>query len=63
MILDAGQRVIGPVHCEECGLLYSPGDIEDEREHRKAHSRLDNLFTIRVRRNTHLRDKLLKGEP
>lgn len=48
MIIDAGQRVIGPVHCEECGLLYSPGDIEDEKEHRKAHSRLDNLFSIRV---------------
>ncbi|ODM93160.1 N-acetyltransferase ESCO2 [Orchesella cincta] len=48
MILDAGQKEIGPVFCAECGLLYSPGDIEDEKEHRKAHSRLENLFCIRL---------------
>jgi len=54
MVLDAGQKVIGPIHCEECGLLYSPGDIEDEREHRKAHSRLDNLFSIRLWKNANI---------
>lgn len=48
MVLDAGQKVIGPVYCDECGLLYSPGDIEDEQEHRKAHARLNNIFSIRV---------------
>ena len=48
MVLDAGQKQIGPLLCIECGLLYSPGDFEDEEEHRKAHNRLTNLFTITV---------------
>ncbi|CAL8127425.1 unnamed protein product [Orchesella dallaii] len=54
MILDAGQKEIGPVFCDECGLLYSPGDIEDEKEHRKAHSRLENLFCIRLWKNANI---------
>jgi hypothetical protein len=48
-VLDAGQKEIGPRFCTDCGLLYSPGDFEDEEEHRKAHNRLENLFTITVR--------------
>lgn len=48
MVLDAGQKEIGPKYCEECGLLYSPGDFVDEEEHRKAHLRLQNTFSVSV---------------
>jgi len=50
-LLDAGQKKIGPTYCEECGLLYSPGDYEDEKIHKKAHQRLDNLYSVQVSSN------------
>ncbi|XP_021945750.1 N-acetyltransferase ESCO2 [Folsomia candida] len=46
MVLDAGQKQIGPKYCDECGLLYSPGDFIDEEEHRKAHVRIQNTFQL-----------------
>lgn len=37
--LDAGQKVLGTIVCEECGLLYYPGQPEDEKNHRRVHRR------------------------
>jgi hypothetical protein len=48
MVLDAGQKEIGPKLCGTCGLLYSPGDFQDEEEHRKAHLKIDATFTLTV---------------
>lgn len=37
--LDAGQKVIGSIVCKECGLLYYPGQPEDEKNHKRVHKR------------------------
>jgi len=49
MVLDAGQKTVGPRECHTCGLLYSPGDFEDEETHRKTHLSLINTFSLNVR--------------
>jgi len=54
MVIDAGQKRIGPIMCADCGLLYTPGEIEDEEEHRKAHARLDNLHTVMLWKNPNM---------
>jgi len=51
MVLDAGQKHIGPTLCKECGLLFSPGDFVDEEEHRRAHLRIDNTFKLTLWKN------------
>ena len=37
MIIDAGQKLIDPVTCPECGHVYNPGQAEDEAAHQKVH--------------------------
>jgi hypothetical protein len=48
LVLDAGQKKIGPRFCDECGMLYSPGEPEDEELHRQAHVRLESVHSITV---------------
>nr|XP_018913176.1 PREDICTED: N-acetyltransferase ESCO2 [Bemisia tabaci] len=38
LLLDAGQKRFGATQCSECGLMYEPGDAEDEIQHAKYHS-------------------------
>lgn len=45
-VLDAGQKHIGPKYCDECDMLYSPGEFQDEEEHHRAHIRMENAFKI-----------------
>lgn len=40
MILDFGQKLIGAVHCEICGMTYTHGEPTDEATHAKFHQRL-----------------------
>jgi len=40
MIIDAGQKKIGPTHCETCGTIYTLGDPSDEKHHDQVHSGL-----------------------
>jgi len=43
-IIDAGQKLIGPVQCNTCGSVYSVGDPIEEASHDKIHQgRLDKL--------------------
>lgn len=39
LFIDAGQRGATTMTCPECGLLYNPGQPEDERCHRAYHNR------------------------
>ena len=38
MYLDLGQRSFGLAKCQECGLLYSRGEVEDEKVHDAFHA-------------------------
>jgi len=43
-LLDAGQKVMGPVQCQTCGAVYSVGDPQEEEAHHRIHrGRLDTL--------------------
>jgi len=43
-IIDAGQKVIGPVQCGTCGSVYSVGDPQEEASHQRIHAgRLEKL--------------------
>ena len=37
MIIDAGQKLIDPITCQDCGHVYNPGQPEDEEAHQKVH--------------------------
>ena len=37
MIIDAGQKLIDPIACQECTHVYNPGQPEDEEAHQKVH--------------------------
>ncbi|CAL1540314.1 unnamed protein product [Lymnaea stagnalis] len=39
MILDAGQKEIGPIVCPTCSMVYFKGDPVDEAQHDKHHMR------------------------
>jgi N-acetyltransferase len=51
LVIDAGQKKIGPRFCDECGMLYSPGEPQDEELHRQAHVRLDNVHSVTIWNN------------
>lgn len=38
LIIDAGQKELGAKHCPSCNMLYTSGDQEDERTHKKYHN-------------------------
>ncbi|NXO85441.1 ESCO2 acetyltransferase, partial [Sitta europaea] len=40
MIIDAGQRALGPRPCGSCGMLFAPGIPEDRLQHLRHHRRL-----------------------
>ncbi|CAG7723175.1 unnamed protein product [Allacma fusca] len=61
MLIDAGQKQIGPILCGDCGLLYSPGDLQDEDLHRKAHARLENFHTITLWKNPKIVGNFIDG--
>ena len=44
MILDFGQKRVGAVQCEECGMTYSPAEPGDVTMHRKFHRRMLNVL-------------------
>lgn len=44
MILDAGQKDIGVKICDECDMIYTAGQEEDEKLHSDYHNKyLGNL--------------------
>ncbi|XP_067136766.1 N-acetyltransferase ESCO2 [Centruroides vittatus] len=38
LIIDAGQKELGAKHCPSCNMLYTSGDEDDERTHKKYHN-------------------------
>ncbi|XP_023213447.1 uncharacterized protein LOC111616245 [Centruroides sculpturatus] len=38
LIIDAGQKELGAKHCPSCNMLYTSGDQDDERTHKKYHN-------------------------
>jgi len=61
MNLDAGQKQIGPRFCKDCGMLYAPGEPIDEEEHRKAHSRLENLVSLKLWKDVRILQSFVDG--
>ena len=45
---DFGQKLIGAVHCEICGMTYTHGEPTDEATHAKFHQRLLNVLRFPV---------------
>ncbi|CAI2349373.1 unnamed protein product [Caenorhabditis sp. 36 PRJEB53466] len=45
-VLDCGQKYIGNIACEECGMIYCVDSAEDLREHAKFHTHWLNRFQI-----------------
>ena len=43
MQIDAGQKVIGPVECSTCGMVYDVGDPVDEKRHTAYHLKRHDL--------------------
>ena len=41
--IDAGQKVIGPVECSICGMVYDVGDPVDEKRHADYHAKRHEL--------------------
>ncbi|XP_040076549.1 N-acetyltransferase ESCO2 isoform X1 [Ixodes scapularis] len=37
LIIDAGQKHFGPIACSTCGMVYSAGEMEDEKLHSRFH--------------------------
>lgn len=37
LIIDAGQKHFGPIACSTCGMVYSAGEMEDEKIHSRFH--------------------------
>ena len=48
MLQDFGQKLIGAVHCEICGMTYTHGEPTDEATHAKFHQRLLNVLRFPV---------------
>ena len=44
---DAGQKLIGAVQCNNCGLTYNPQDGTDYATHQKFHAKV--LHTLRFK--------------
>ncbi|XP_078672392.1 uncharacterized protein LOC144911833 isoform X2 [Branchiostoma floridae x Branchiostoma belcheri] len=42
LIIDAGQKKIGAIVCETCGMLYTVGHADDEAAHQKYHHKFLN---------------------
>ncbi|KAL0272317.1 UNVERIFIED_CONTAM: hypothetical protein PYX00_005341 [Menopon gallinae] len=42
-LLDAGQKSIGIVTCNKCGVMYQAGDFADEATHKNFHDHLPEL--------------------
>ncbi|NXS38510.1 ESCO2 acetyltransferase, partial [Pomatostomus ruficeps] len=40
LIIDAGQRQLGPAQCRSCGMLFAPGIPEDRLQHLRHHRTL-----------------------
>lgn len=49
--IDAGQKKFGAKECPKCGMIFSQGEAEDEREHRKFHKQMDSVLRIAVRQS------------
>jgi N-acetyltransferase len=41
--IDAGQKVIGPLECSNCGMVYDIGDPVDEKRHADYHAKRHEL--------------------
>ena len=48
MYIDLGQKSAERRRCKECGLLFMPGMLEDERMHEKVHRKKENIDTSNI---------------
>ena len=37
---DFGQKLVGVIQCDDCGMNYTPGEPTDEATHSKFHQRI-----------------------
>ena len=47
--IDAGQKKYGASECPTCGMIFSQGEADDEREHQKFHKQMDSVLQVKVK--------------
>ena len=51
MIIDAGQKLIDPITCQECGHVYNPGQPEDDEAHQRVHDFYNGIIPFKGWKN------------
>ncbi|XP_018496090.1 N-acetyltransferase ESCO2 [Galendromus occidentalis] len=54
--IDAGQKKFGASECKTCGMVFSQGEAEEEREHQKFHKQMVSALHIKPVQNAQVLD-------